>query len=317
MNEYLSIERVAVVRPSDKLELTAGFEAVHCSKFNAHILKKMMGIESVNFFPPERTFEFLGADRCDMSAEPLPAALHSANTGARRTVFARSAERLLSRRYAMPAMGMSSSNRCVSFFKLLDVLRRGAASRTAHYVHTAELAFSKEMRITRGLSVQGDACASLLIKKTAKPRLVVRGVAMRYDRRFYRGIWCDAAETKQYEDSYRDNMHKVMSAALNSCALALAQVDLLLPHNINSKSWRFLCDHLDFPRERVFLDNIRTEGHCFCNDLAINLSDYLAGQAHADCRYVLAVAAGAGGMFGACVLEAIDLGAVQNERYLI
>ena len=311
----LSIEAMRVTRPRQKLVLLEDHDAVHCTQFNAHILKKMMGIESVNYLPEEKYAELMFDSNAFSQQVITGEYFYSVNTGARRTCFGQSIDRTIARQQSRLSVGMSNANRCVSLFKLLDILGRSRREDALFSVHTGEVAFSPEMRITRGLSVQGDASTSLLLSKTRSPKIAVRSVNMLYQGQFSRGIWCQAGETKSYEEHYRENMHRIIHQALRNAGIGLDDIDVLLPHNINSKSWKFLCDSLAFSEERFYGGNIRTEGHCFCNDLAINLCDVL--ESNAGCRYLLAVAAGAGGMFGASVLEVINLEGFHNERHFI
>ncbi|OEE78391.1 3-oxoacyl-ACP synthase [Enterovibrio norvegicus FF-162] len=326
-NIALSIDAIRVVRPKQKLVLVDHHDAVHCTSFNAHILKKMMGIETVNVLPDGEPHESLMMPLVSLSSgedEDHLVELRSANTGAMRAQFGQSIDRSLARIHNLIPLGVSNANRCVSLFKQLDMISRSAPALRHYCIHNGELAFSKEMRITRGLSVQGDSNTSLRLSHTDSPKIQVSSVHLHYDRRFARGIWGDNIETKAYEDNYRQNMHQVIHRALDKAGVTLSQIDHLLPHNINIKSWRFLCQSLDVPESRLFSRNIQSEGHCFCNDMVINLSDALDTFTQKDnpptaenpLRF-LAVAAGAGGMFGACVLDVIQLEGLRNERHAI
>ncbi|MEZ8145232.1 3-oxoacyl-[acyl-carrier-protein] synthase III C-terminal domain-containing protein [Enterovibrio norvegicus] len=326
----LSIDAIRVVRPKKKLVLVDDFDAVHCTSFNAHILKKMMGIETVNVLPEGVPHDALMMPLVSLSDAQTydefgnDVELRSANTGAMRAQFGHSVDRTLARIHNLMPLGLSNANRCVSLFKQLDMIARYAPAPRHYCIHNTELAFSKDMRITRGLSVQGDSNTSLRLSHTDDPKIRVSSVHLHYDRRFARGIWGDNVETKTYEENYRQNMHQVIHRALDKAGVTLSQIDHLLPHNINIKSWRFLCQSLDVSESRLFSRNIQTEGHCFCNDMVINLSDALEAFAHEDTpptvenplRF-LAVAAGAGGMFGACVLDVIQLEGLRNERHAI
>lgn len=322
---YLSIDSIMVCRPQHKLPLSEQYDQVHCTQFNAHILKKMMGIEAINYVPDSKQHTFIRSFQEGNKQIP-DQQLHSANTGARRSVFGTSIERELARKHRLNSLGMSNSNRCVSLFKQLDMIKRARSEQASYCLHTGEAAFSKEMRVTRGLAIQGDSCCSLSLRRTTRPHIVLESVAMLYASEFYRGIWCQPDEIKAYESGYRQRMHQVIGQALSRANLHLNQVDCLLPHNINSKSWDFLRQSLDVEESRFFAENIRTEGHCFCNDFVINLSDWLSRDSVAGAtvrsdderpKIVLAVAAGAGGMFGACVLRIVDLEGFRNERHFI
>jgi 3-oxoacyl-[acyl-carrier-protein] synthase III len=315
MKKYLSIDALVTTRPQKKLVLVEEHDQVHCTQFNAHILQKMMGIESVNYIEPSEHQELL-SNAIDLShSQQDNSHLWSANTGARRIGFGRSIDRTLARRSGINSMGMSNANRCVSLFKTLQFISRFDHSFGSHVIHTGEYAFSKEMRIVRGLAVQGDAVSTLYVSRTSEPNILVKSSNVIYDSKFSRGIWCEADEFKQYEENYLANMTSVIADVLEEAGISLDQLDTVIPHNINRKSWNFLCDSIGISEQQFFGQNIKTEGHCFCNDFCINLSDSINNDRNI--RFILSAAAGAGGMFGANVLEVISLDGFSNERHFI
>ena len=62
----------------------------------------------------------------------------------------------------------------------------------------------------------------------------------------------------------------MISQALDQAGLALADLALILPHNVNLVTWQRMCRLLGFPVERVLLDNIAGNGHVFCADAFLN-----------------------------------------------
>jgi 3-oxoacyl-[acyl-carrier-protein] synthase-3 len=79
----------------------------------------------------------------------------------------------------------------------------------------------------------------------------------------------------------------------------------VLPHNVNLVTWQRMCTLLEFPLDRVLLDNIPATGHVFCADVFAN---YATARERGMLRpgdHYLAAAVGAGGgaTFAAMVFE--------------
>ncbi|MFG3052741.1 3-oxoacyl-[acyl-carrier-protein] synthase III C-terminal domain-containing protein [Kitasatospora sp. NPDC048239] len=102
---------------------------------------------------------------------------------------------------------------------------------------------------------------------------------------------------------YQDAMAEVVLGALDQAGLGIADLDLVLPHNVNRVSWTVAAAHLGIPRDRIFLENIARTGHCFCADPFINYqSARELGLLRPGDRYLM-TSAGLGQSFAAMVLE--------------
>ena len=97
----------------------------------------------------------------------------------------------------------------------------------------------------------------------------------------------------------------VISAAVRQAGLRLADVRLILPHNVNKVSWRRVCRLLDYPVQQVLLDNVASIGHGFCADAFINYQTMAErGLLESGDRYVIAASGAAlGATFSAMVFE--------------
>ncbi|MFF7725831.1 3-oxoacyl-[acyl-carrier-protein] synthase III C-terminal domain-containing protein [Streptomyces sp. NPDC008001] len=96
---------------------------------------------------------------------------------------------------------------------------------------------------------------------------------------------------------------ETMCRAVADAGLDLADIDLVIPHNVNMTFWRQTAKVLGIPREKIFLENIARYSHCFSADPLINyrtLAD--AGRLVAGGNYLMA-AVGVGGSYGATVLS--------------
>jgi 3-oxoacyl-[acyl-carrier-protein] synthase III len=102
---------------------------------------------------------------------------------------------------------------------------------------------------------------------------------------------------------YQDALAEVISGALDAAGLDLADIDLVLPHNVNRVSWTVAAAALGIPRQRMFLDNIARTGHCFCADPFINYARVRElGLLRPGDRYLM-TSAGLGQAFAAMVFE--------------
>jgi 3-oxoacyl-[acyl-carrier-protein] synthase III len=97
----------------------------------------------------------------------------------------------------------------------------------------------------------------------------------------------------------------VIDAAVSQAGCTLDDISLILPHNVNTVSWRQLCRATGFPLARVLLDNVPAAGHSFCADPFINYrTAMLRGLLRRGDRFVIAAAgAGSGATYSAMVFE--------------
>jgi 3-oxoacyl-[acyl-carrier-protein] synthase-3 len=95
----------------------------------------------------------------------------------------------------------------------------------------------------------------------------------------------------------------VMELAAERAGMALSDVDLILPHNVNRISWAGVAQLLDFPIERIFLDNVPVTGHSFCADPFVNYAAAVEQDLlRPGDRYLMA-SVGLGATFSAMVLR--------------
>jgi 3-oxoacyl-[acyl-carrier-protein] synthase-3 len=96
-----------------------------------------------------------------------------------------------------------------------------------------------------------------------------------------------------------------MRQALDEACVALDDIRVILPHNVNMVTWQRMCLLLKFPLDRVVLDNIPASGHVFCADVFANYKTACErGLLRPGDRYLAAaVGAGGGATFAAMVFE--------------
>ncbi|MFE5729543.1 3-oxoacyl-[acyl-carrier-protein] synthase III C-terminal domain-containing protein [Streptomyces sp. NPDC056528] len=155
-----------------------------------------------------------------------------------------------------------------------------------------------------GLTLLGEAAAACLLG-TRPPGHRVLSTAYRVLGEFHDVLDMPEEKRRRYEHAYVPTIASVMTEAASAAGLAMADLSVVVPHNVNRLFWRQLSIRLDFPIERVFLDNVGELGHCFCVDPFVNfVSAESAGRLPLDRGgFVLLVSAGLGATFSAAVVH--------------
>jgi 3-oxoacyl-[acyl-carrier-protein] synthase III len=117
------------------------------------------------------------------------------------------------------------------------------------------------------------------------------------------GLELDGRARSEFESEYTETLADVIRTAVRRAGLTLADVSLILPHNVNRSSWGRVARELEVAEDRLFLSNIARLGHCYCADPFLNLvaaeeEGLLFGGDH----YVMAVV-GLGATFAAAVFR--------------
>jgi 3-oxoacyl-[acyl-carrier-protein] synthase-3 len=108
---------------------------------------------------------------------------------------------------------------------------------------------------------------------------------------------------ERYAREYPKMLDEVVLAAVERAGLTLDDITLIVPHNVNTVSWKRLAKRLELPLAKVLLDNVPVTGHTFAADAFINYRTAVEQDLlHRGDRYVIA-AAGLGAIFSAMVLQ--------------
>jgi len=171
-------------------------------------------------------------------------------------------------------------------------------------VVAGEKAFTRMARMVPETSLFAEASAACLVSHGG-PRDQLLAYAVR-SRGEFDG---DPAERPDllaaFQNAYTAALAEVIETAVAEAGLELADVSLILPHNVNLVSWRRVCRRLDFPVAKVLLDNVPSVGHGFCADAFINYRAAIArGLLGAGDRYVIAAAGAAlGATFSVMIFQ--------------
>ena len=166
-------------------------------------------------------------------------------------------------------------------------------------VLAGEKAFTGEAQLVPDTSFFGEGASACLVAPAGE-----RDRLLSYAADLRGAFDTDEEEAAlEYQRIYADAVAEAIEAAVERAGLAMDAIGVILPHNVNRVAWHQVCRRLDYPRERVVLENVPVLGHLFCADTFVN---YRTAQGRGLLRpgepYVMAAAgAGRGATFSAMV----------------
>jgi 3-oxoacyl-[acyl-carrier-protein] synthase III len=166
---------------------------------------------------------------------------------------------------------------------------------------SGEKAFTREAQVFADTTMFGEGASACLVSAFgARDRLLAYAASVRGEFDSATG-----ANDARLQREYRPSLAAVMRRALDEAGVALDDIRVLLPHNVNMVTWQRMCLLLKFPLDRVVLDNIPASGHVFCADVFANYKTACErGMLRPGDRYLAAaVGAGGGATFAAMVFE--------------
>lgn len=116
-------------------------------------------------------------------------------------------------------------------------------------------------------NVISDGACAVLVEREGTNRIVSYSQTTK-------GFYWNASERRnELLATYFPTAQKVIADALAKAALTAAEIALVLPHNVNSRSWEMLLDIAGIEREKLYRTNIARRGHTIAADPLINLRD--------------------------------------------
>ncbi|HVE82552.1 MAG TPA: 3-oxoacyl-[acyl-carrier-protein] synthase III C-terminal domain-containing protein [Myxococcales bacterium] len=110
------------------------------------------------------------------------------------------------------------------------------------------------------------ACAAVMSRRSERHRLLSCAQVTRG------GYWDNEGSRDQLIAHYFPLARQAFEDALAGAGLKAADLKMVIPHNLNLKSWEVLAKVLGVPIEKVFTRNIAAHGHAVAVD---NLSNYV------------------------------------------
>jgi 3-oxoacyl-[acyl-carrier-protein] synthase III len=168
-------------------------------------------------------------------------------------------------------------------------------------VITGEKIFTSQLEIIPDCTVFGESTAACLVGAGGSADRVL-GYAVRTHGQ-HAGHIPPRALAPAFLESHDEVLAAVITDAAEAAGVPVADLDLILPHNVNRRSWLSTCRLLGIGADKVFLDNVPVTGHCFAADPFINyVAAREAGRLPPGTLYLMA-SVGLGATFSAMVLR--------------
>lgn len=167
---------------------------------------------------------------------------------------------------------------------------------------SGEQVFTLDHTLRPEARIFGEAAAACLVSADGRRDRVRSYVTLqRGDLDHWATDRQDAAE--RFAKEYTVLMGEVIGTAAARAGLDVSELRLILPHNVNVRSWRKVCRQLDLPPGMVMLDNIGRIGHTFAADPFLNYRTAVDNGLLTEGDHYLFVSAGYGAIFSAMVIE--------------
>jgi 3-oxoacyl-[acyl-carrier-protein] synthase-3 len=165
-----------------------------------------------------------------------------------------------------------------------------------------EQVFTHDKMLRPEARIFGEASAACLVSADGpRDRMLSYATLQRGDLDHWATDRMDYAE--RFGKEYAALMEDVIGTAAARAGLRPDELRVILPHNVNVRSWRKVCQRLGLPVSKVLLDNVPLMGHTFAADSFLNYRTAVdKGLLSPGDRYLI-VSAGYGAIFSAMVLE--------------
>jgi 3-oxoacyl-[acyl-carrier-protein] synthase III len=182
-------------------------------------------------------------------------------------------------------------------------------------IQLARTAMESDRRVRRSLCVGGDVLPSKsqreilynLISDGACTILVDRDASVNrivsYAQTTKGFFWTPRRRRYELIASYFSTARNVIERALDDAGLKSSDIALVLPHNVNRRSWQILLDLAGIAPQRLYDRNIARKGHTIAADPFINLRDAVEEGRVQRGDHLLLFSFGFGAHWSAMVLE--------------
>lgn len=308
----MNIEHISYYTPNKMTKISDLCQKNELSDEEASIFEKLMGLQQVPRDPNKTPHDHIRT--------VLTLFLHEKNidTGKVRYVFMShtadyivpfqfNLSQLITKEFQFSNAICFSSviNKCASpfhFFKLANTLFQSLHPGEFILIINSDTAFTDVIKTISGSTVMGDAASVILLSKTA-PSHRFLGVEMDVNAQFYSGVFGCNTEKLLFQSLYSEKLCGVINSVIKQHKLERSQIKLILPHNVNTFSWKMMAQKMGFPIEKIFLDNVKKLGHCFGSDPFINLKEVIDRHLIVPGDYYLLTTVGLGATFSALLFQ--------------
>jgi len=166
----------------------------------------------------------------------------------------------------------------------------------------ADCFFGSAKRTIDRITIQGEGSSAMIVKAGWMTNRLV-SITTYVDGSFYRTSQCSQEDLERFDLVYFLATVRTIQRTLKKASLALDDISLIIPHNINVSSWDRVLKMLKCDRSKLFAENIPRRGHIFGSDMVINLRDAISsGRLRRD-EYALLMTAGLGASWGCAIVR--------------
>lgn len=299
IESYVPERTISVAELADRLALKPA---------NVKVLTKLQGLRRLRFDPQMSLFELvLPAARRAVAAQPPGTTIryvifvHATQAVTPPNVDAAQTIKEALGLHQAEAFGLSQQN-CAVAVTAVDVagelLRADGDPAARALIVSGEKAFTPELQLVRDTTIFGEGAAACVVAVGGSGDPVL-SFAQRTLGRYAGGMRMDRALAPELGELYTPMLAGAITDAIAKAGLELADIDLILPHNVNAKSWWEVAKELDIDRKRVFLDNVPRYSHCYTSDLFINYATARDSGRLVPGRHYVMAAVGVGTTFAA------------------
>ncbi len=165
-----------------------------------------------------------------------------------------------------------------------------------------DLAYTSILKTIPGATLMSDAAALVVLSHSSTNHRYICSVIEPYGR-FAKGIWADHETQLNFQDDYVSYLANLVIKVIQKGGVSVADISLILPHNVNITSWLQLAERLSLSHSKIYLDNIAKYAHAFGADPFINLKDSVKKNKLFPGDYYLLVSVGLGAVFAAALFQ--------------
>jgi 3-oxoacyl-[acyl-carrier-protein] synthase III len=217
------------------------------------------------------------------------------------TVVAEVCRRLhLTRAVGLAVSGQYCASVLAAFRVARNMIGSGAATRVL--VVGADWFAGSWRREIWGLTVECEAGSAALVESGAARNRILAIVNQMHGQ-FHRGVTGSVDEARDFGAMYYLVALRVIREALRAARVTMADIRLIVPHNINRDNWAPVLRHVGCGWDKLYADNIARYGHLCGNDLIANLADATTEGRLRPGDLALLVTVGLGGSWAAAVVR--------------
>jgi 3-oxoacyl-[acyl-carrier-protein] synthase-3 len=307
-----TLDQVAAFVPSREVTVESVAEELGFDKYTTRMFRRVLGVDRLREDPASDVFDLvLAAAVQALRAVPDPTDIRYllfAHTVPEVTPSQLDAAQVIAHRLGLAradAFALTQQN-CASGLAAIDVagelLRAEDDPRARALVVTGEKLFTSSVRVAGGMTIMGEASGACVVGLDGGTNRVRSYVATTLGV-FAEGLRLSPDGLKEFNDSYADELAAIAVEAVARAELSMADVELVVPHNVNRLLWLKVLERIGLHRDRIYLDNLPRYSHCWCSDPLLNLTSLHDAGRLVKGRHYLLTAVGLGSTYAAMVIE--------------